>query len=412
MGTMGNKNVFDYDVTRYFDETNNLRKSAQTISQVSSTNDDDDGLEACRVVIQNKVDYHHEVIESAVLQYPLTTNHLNSKNCSKTKPIIYDFALLNARFGKYEYETVTGSKSNHLNETEFWTWRNYYEFRLQNKTFERYDGRQMVYGELIEYDALLKRRVDMLIDITAVETPVVYRWLKESEDRFCIIHGSCGPCDEFVFGRTCFLTPVMWTDEQCSFFPSKFPTFDEKQIADGRIKYAGEGEPANSVRVCVMGSGRSHNETAMLFESLPYEEYNTYFHVASRNEFSRNKVQSYYSKMDEQKKRMNFLIEKDYEGFANWVSTCDISLLGIDPISTPSKFPPSIVGSKSQKKLTGPLPMIVAYETAMVVHEEFEKMYHDYFRGPIGTYNDTFDSYREALTSMIKEVYQNKTARG
>ena len=381
-----------------------------TQANAAMTEEADDGLEACHVVIENKADYHHEIIESAVLSYPHTTPHLDTKNCSKTKPVIYDFALLNARFGKHDYADLAESHYKFINETEFWTWKLYMDRRLKGHTFERDDGSLMVYGDFIGYEDYDKQRVDMVLDVTCDANPyMMTTWISQGEDRFCISHGLCEECDQLTFNRTCFVSPVMWPESQCSFFPTKLPQFTAEEISLAREKYAGTDEPSDSVRICIMGSGRNHDENAKLFLALPSEKYNMHFHVAVRSKYSRIFTKRQYVENGlEKEKRISYILERDYEGFAKWVSTCDIVLLGVDPKSTPSKFPPSVVGSESQKKLTGPLPMIVAYKIPTVVHVEFEKLYHDYFRGPVGVYNDTFDSYLEALTVMMKEIYQNK----
>ena len=372
----------------------------------------DDGLRPCRVVLENKADYHHEIIESAVHSYPLTTPHLDTKNCSKTKPVIYDFALLNARFGKHLYSSIPGSVINSINDTEFWSWKGYFDRKLKSQILERDDGRLIEYGEFMQYDDYNNRRVDMVIDITCDSggSPnLLRRWMAASEDRFCINHGQCERCNNVMLNRTCFVSPVMWTEEQCTFFPSKLPLFTNEELSLARTQYAGEDEPSDSVRVCVIGSGRNHSESAALVAALPYEKYHTHFHVSCRNGHDRDRKRKFYENAISKGNNVTFTIEPDYEGYAKWVASCDINLLGVDPKSTPSKFPPSLVGEKSQKKLTGLLPMVAAYQTPTVVHEEFEKLYHGYFRGPVGVYNDTFQSYVEELRKMAKELYKNET---
>lgn len=74
---------------------------------------------ACRVVIENKVDFHHEVLESVVLRFPLP---FNEYNCSTSKPIIYDFALFQNRF-HLRVPGLIGSgatEAQFLNHIEFW----------------------------------------------------------------------------------------------------------------------------------------------------------------------------------------------------------------------------------------------------------------------------------------------------
>ena len=165
----------------------------------------DDGLKACRVVIENKADYHHEIIESAVLSYPQTTPFLDTKNCSKTKPVIYDFALLNARFGLHAYAVIKGDQRDYINQTEFWSWKTYMEHRLTGSTFERDDGRLAIYGDFIGYDDYTDRGIDMTIDVTCDVEPYINSWIDKNKDSFCISHGECKRCNALTLDRTCFV---------------------------------------------------------------------------------------------------------------------------------------------------------------------------------------------------------------
>ena len=85
---------------------------------------------SCRVIIENKVDFHHEILESAVLRFPLPFHKFN---CSSSKPVIYDFALYQNRFHlKIPGLFGSGAKdAKFLNETEFWGWKTYFEKNLQ-----------------------------------------------------------------------------------------------------------------------------------------------------------------------------------------------------------------------------------------------------------------------------------------
>lgn len=106
----------------------------------------------CRVILENAIDYHHEVIESVVRRFPLPWHTFN---CTTSKPIIYDFALFQNRFPDRILFTI-GEKPNHLNQTEFWGWKQYFEHSLQHTTVNRLEN---VYACVI---ALKGRRIDLL----------------------------------------------------------------------------------------------------------------------------------------------------------------------------------------------------------------------------------------------------------
>jgi hypothetical protein len=71
-------------------------------------------LRPCRVILENAIDYHHEVIESVVRRFPLPWHTFN---CTTSKPIIYDFALFQNRFPDRILFSI-GEKPKHLNQTD------------------------------------------------------------------------------------------------------------------------------------------------------------------------------------------------------------------------------------------------------------------------------------------------------
>ena len=121
---------------------------------------------ACRVVISSKVDFHHEVIESVVLRFQLPWHKFN---CTISKPIVYDFALYQNRFHLGQQPAVSGNPhARFLNETEFWSWKKYFEEDLQYKTFDRLDGTQTkaYFNSFVAYGESHNTPIDAMIDTT------------------------------------------------------------------------------------------------------------------------------------------------------------------------------------------------------------------------------------------------------
>eukprot|EP00957_Ditylum_brightwellii_P188584 14356971-Ditylum_brightwellii.AAC.1 len=79
-----------HDFEEHLDEQHPEENTGE-VTNVANITEFTDNLPSCKVRIINKADYHHEVIESAVLQYPVDL--LNKQNCSRIKPIEYYFAL-------------------------------------------------------------------------------------------------------------------------------------------------------------------------------------------------------------------------------------------------------------------------------------------------------------------------------
>ena len=136
----------------------------------------------CRVVVENKVDFHHEIIESIALKFPLP---LQTFNCSLSLPVIFDFALYQNRFHlKIPGLIGSGAKNaNFLNETEFWGWKNYFEENLQHRTFVRHDivnsESRAYFNELVSYEEIANSTVDALIDATCDVGPSYVEKMKK-----------------------------------------------------------------------------------------------------------------------------------------------------------------------------------------------------------------------------------------
>ena len=130
-----------------------------------------DNRRPCRVLVQNKVDFHHEVIESTVLRFPLPWHEFN---CTTSKSVIYDFALYQNRFhlNVPVEKSSLSRKAKHLNETEFWGWKAYFEKSLQYRTFDRKDGSAVptkaYFNDLVLFKELKlnKSKHDAFIDVS------------------------------------------------------------------------------------------------------------------------------------------------------------------------------------------------------------------------------------------------------
>jgi hypothetical protein len=86
---------------------------------------------ACRVRVENKVDFNYEVLESLVLRFELPWHQIN---CDIKKPITFDFALYQNMFHPNIGNLIPGKKNaRFLNETEYWSWKRYFEKSYNSK---------------------------------------------------------------------------------------------------------------------------------------------------------------------------------------------------------------------------------------------------------------------------------------
>jgi hypothetical protein len=391
--SMNSVKMTDFDATKITDMHTTLIDVKEEI----------DDRRPCRVIIENKVDFHHEILESIVLRYPLPWENYN---CSSTKPVMFDFALFDNRFPNGMITCPEKKCPKHLNETEFVGWKRYFEGYLQNKTFDRaVDGRKVQYNKLIkyvEYENSPLGPPDAVIDATCDIYQRFLVWLTHGTyDNYCVLHRACEFCEQVHYNKSCFLTP-MWPKSQCTFLPSDLPRFYDEDLRKQE-----SDNPLQTV-VCLFGRERNHTLWANVFLQSPYKKYNVKFVIGSRV----YSVKRVYKTSDILSKALSFVDhERDYVEFSKRIAQCDILLPATDPIDRPAHFPPSISGEKSKKKLTGSISQVVGYKLHSVMHYELERIYHDYFTAPVEVYGDTIQSKVDALTKMIATVSQNKRLR-
>eukprot|EP00979_Chaetoceros_neogracilis_P016869 scaffold10038_cov267-Chaetoceros_neogracile.AAC.17 len=385
----------------------------KTIDQSTNQMEQQDDQRACRVIIESKYDYHHEVIESAVLRYPLPWNEFN---CSKTKPIIYEFSLFQNRWpDMWRYTWMPGLPlPNHLNETEFWGWKLYFERKLQGKAFERTDGRMAYYNRLISYNEMGNpSSFDAFIDLTCADSVPPFKFVTKGGGKtYCILHSQ----DErditsskwkVCLAKSCYLSPTLHPDSQCTFFPRDLPKIDNDDIVRN----------PSEVKLCIFGAKRNFSNIAAVFtqvlETFQEKEFDIKLYFAIRYPLESRMGRVFKAEIKNSAAALfnNTVVvhKNDYFEFAKFQASCDILLPEVTPSTRPNYFPPSVTGKLSRKQLTGAIPPIVAYKIPSIMHVELEKVYHPFFTAPVMTYNDTAESKLHAWTEMIMRVAKNKT---
>ena len=355
----------------------------------------------CRVILENAIDYHHEVIESVVRRFPLPWHTFN---CTTSKPIIYDFALFQNRFPDRILFTI-GEKPKYLNQTEFWGWKQYFEHSLQHTTVNRLENVEAgenlkstkaqtfaYYNDFVtenEYDQSPNGPADAIIDISCGIDKMFISRLENDKRAFCLLHGYVPELDsmEYVRNKTCWISP-MFPDDYCSFLPIDLPVVTDNDPKD----------PKRGLRVCAPGGGgRKQQSIVDMFSRIPYQEHDVKLSILTR------RIQPPAAKLSKKlgiDNRITFLYEKDFVKFSKLVSQCDIYLPMTDPATRPAHFRTGVPGGG--KSLTGAIPQILAYGLASVMHVELEKIYHDYLTSPVEVYaEETVESRAAALTRMV-----------
>lgn len=363
----------------------------------------------CRVVLENAIDYHHEVIESVARFYPLPWDNFN---CSTSKPIIYDFALFENYFPQ-KVKFYIGRKPRHLNETEFWGWRKYFQFNLQGKTIERSESNHdqstlflrktyVFFNALIsrdQYDVSPYGPADAIIDVSCgIDKNFIPRL--ETEGRsYCLLHGYVPELDSntFVRDKTCWISP-MFPPDHCFFLPLALPP---------KSKPTALGVPNHKqIQICAPGGGgRDQTAIIQIFQFISYKKYDCVLRILTR------KMQNTARRRAEKLgllDRVEWISERDFMKYYEVVSNCDIYLPMTDPISRPAFFRTGVKGGG--KSLSGSIPVIIKYKIPSVMHVELENIYHKYWTAPIEVYlKETISDQAAALDRMIEKLVSQHT---
>lgn len=356
---------------------------------------------ACRVIIENQYDFHHEILESVVLRYPLPWHKFN---CSTSKPIIFDFALFQNTFHLRLSKTLTAisKTARYLNETEFWGWKIYFEQALQHKVFDRNDGSNIqtkaYFNNLVSYEELNDSPIDAVIDATCDENGRWVQKMKTNDRFFCVLHGSNSDVVAkwpAVLERSCFLSP-MWPKDQCTFLAADLPKFDKQEIQNQQLSMSAE-----EVRICVLGALRNHTMAAEMFSKIPFQDYNAKFYI-----FARQNTRSLKYIFDETgiSAFTSIVREADFVNYHKMIALCDIILPLTEPSEKSSHFP------WGGKKSSGIIPTLIAYNISSVMHEEYASIYEHQFTAPFEAYNNTMESKVNALKQMLLKIQGIKTA--
>lgn len=377
-------------------------------------NKDAQNLRPCRVILENAIDYHHEVIESVVRRFPLPWDTFN---CTTSKPIIYDFALFQNRFPDRILFTI-GEKPKYLNQTEFWGWKQYFEHSLQYTTVSRLEnvhaGEKVksmkahtfaYYNDFVtenEYEQSPNGPADAIIDISCGIDKMFISRLENDKRAFCLLHGYVPELDsmEYVRNKTCWISP-MFPHDHCSFLPIDLPVVTDNDPKDYK-------NPKRGLRVCAPGGGgRKQQSIVDIFSRIPYQEHDVKLSILTR------RIQPPAAKLSKKlgiENLITFLYEKDFVKFSKLVSQCDIYLPMTDPATRPAHFRTGVPGGG--KSLTGAIPQILAYELASVMHVELEKIYHNYLTSPVEVYaEETVESRAAALTRMVVALSKNNVIK-
>jgi hypothetical protein len=155
---------------------------------------DEDATPVCRVALVNKADYHFEIIESTILQFPLPWEKLgcNVTASGGKKPIVvFDVALA-------EHHTFGNEKEG---------WIVYFTTRLKGRVKNRTDGLvRAQFGDIVRYMNLNFSRSYSAVIGVSCDSSNYKRWMNgpNKATNFCVLHGKTKFKDSWILERSCW----------------------------------------------------------------------------------------------------------------------------------------------------------------------------------------------------------------
>lgn len=345
---------------------------------------------ACQLVIQNKADYHYEIIESAAIKYPLPWETFNctykGSDDNKTQPIIMvDVAL--AQSHKWGPE---GSREGFVD---------YFYKHLQNKTTQRDDGVWLRYRDLVDYRNYTTA-YSALVE-TSCDTYQYLPKLRQNDRMYCVVHGVREKCEwpqnRKICERTCQLNPM---HPKCFFIPSVLPKFDDAVLQKNN----------SAVTICALGQKRNHDLLAGALHSMQNdgelkEDDNIGVVVRVLNRWAEKDIMKYTIR--NLKIPVEARSSPGYWEFQRDAAQCDILLPLIDSTTHPEYFPVE----NSKKKLSGVMSQIISYEMPSVMHHDLLQIYGDHMKPShrqkvYGYASD--EEFKNELQRLIQSIKQEK----
>jgi len=360
-------------------------------------------LPPCRVLIQNSVAWHYEVLES-MMHLPtemlfgqqLLSPPSSGGDCDRGT-LAFDFAL------------ASDEEWGHMEERRA-EWIQYF----QTSIVARYDGRvgdggagssnrsssnrhhrdyNILAGELVPYDRTTANpKYRVVVEASCYCDQDYIDWVGADDRRRCMLHRTCNETSD---------NPNFWSASPYSnpperfFFPYVFPPVDSsaaerEQTTPGRIM--------PPYQLCVVGKTKKRN-----FDFIRN------FFREGKSEFGDQVTLQLHGRgwFPNQLKRFRGRVKqtRDTSGFVEYerqiAHECDVILALLEKKSHEQYFTTT---------LTGTMPQASAYNVPLVIHEDLAQVYRTYLPDLYETHTDDVDSFVAALDRILGRIHRQHFA--
>ena len=295
----------------------------------------------CRIVVENKVDYHYEILESVAMRYPLPWEALGCDG----KLVVVDFALTTKKGSDFKGEGVS--------------WEDYYLKSVRGQQRIREDGVRVEFGDLVDH-RLYQQPYAAVVDASC-DFDQVLPWDERHPNTFCVFHKTP---TRYMFpreqlGRACWLSPL---HSSCYFIPTDLPEFPKAR-------------QSQKATLCVSGKNRHHGLLAAALRLTGLE--NVELKIYGRWIDKEKPGLSAYTNLSS----WEHIQEPSFVDFQRHMASCDVILPMIDPQHNPEYF-------VREKMLSGAVSQAIAYRIPIVLQHELADIYDGHWTARTYSYDD------------------------
>lgn len=350
----------------------------------------------CFIAVTNSATYHFEILESVAAQLPL--NYLNLKDCDTTS-LIFDYYIVQYgpppsnkrwKFWKFFKPWIPNQRSI--------LYRSYFESTMKVKTFvEESSPTRRTIGELVlnrknhERNPIVVTGYDATIEASCLCSSHYLVSLQQNKKQSCIFHERCSAVANHP--RAVWVSP----HHEQFFIPTVLPAVPSRERTI---------ETKEPICLCVVGTTARRN-WGLLQEFL--RQMNGDRILASLRIHILG-VGKFPAELELYKDMIQTSTPPGYREFHQQVAAdCDAMLLLLTKTYQPDYF----LGPESLLRLTGAIPLVMAYHKPVILHEELYTLYEKYFPSDllVVTHTDEATSFTAAMWDLLNKL-QNSSSLG
>ena len=339
----------------------------------------------CHISIENKYDYHYEILESTALMYPLPWDEMDCVNDDQ-HPAIFDF-----------YPVFALGWSG-----EILGWEKYYNASMRNQIVRRTDGRLIQYGEAVYHrwgskvgKAYYESYYHVRIGTSCDSDTSFKRWIPENKFNFCVMHGRVPlSVPQHILKKCCALTPMNPIRHPCYYLPTALPKFPRPL-------------PPNPIlRLCLLG-GSEKNHTLLADALWKLQPKNIELHVLGRYKRKKKSQITLKYKSTVPIVFMDHNVSQSYLDYQGHVAGCHAAVNLIVPGEKLKYYP------EGGKKLSGSISQIISYMLPTVLEERLFRIYEKHFKADhiVEIFQESTEEPRNSSTQFFEPALEKLLQR-